>query len=383
MKTQHLFWILLLSTALSLPLPAQRPADLLSPEVRADQTVTFRLWAPKAVQVSVLGPWGNLEMKEGPGGVWEATTAPLASDLYTYRFSIDGQTGLDPLNAFTRRDVGTVFSLFYVSGGAGDLYQVQDVPHGIVLTPWYHSDSTGEDRRLNIYLPAAYDGKEKFPVLYLLHGSGNDENGWLELGAAARILDNLIARGKAVPMILVMPNGNIGVQAAPGETRDNLSFRPVPSDRIPNPYGRLSFEDTFPEIVRYVDTHFKTLPRKQSRAVAGLSMGGGQTFRLGLNYPDLFDYYGLFSAGFRRLDRRDEERAFQEFDEGLLRQKKAGCRLYWIEIGKEDFLYERNIKLMRSMDWLGFPYEYTETEGGHSWSNWRRYLTEFSQRLFR
>ena len=338
--------------------------------------------APKAIQVSVLGPWGNLPMEEGSGGVWEVTTVPLASDLYTYRYQVDGQTGLDPLNAFTRRDVGTVFSLVYVDGGAGDLYQVQDVPHGAIVTTWYHSRSTGSDRRMNIYLPASYDGKKRFPVLYLLHGSGNDENGWLELGAAARIMDNLAASGKIVPMIVVMPNGNIGAQAAPGETSDNLRFRPVSSDRIPNPYRPLTFEETMPEIVGYVDSHFKTIPKKTSRAVAGLSMGGGQTLRIGMDFPDMFDYYGLFSAGLRRLDDRDGERAFQEFDEALLRQKKAGYKLYWIEIGTDDFLYERNIRLMRSMDSIGFPYIYTETAGGHSWSNWRHYLTEFSQQLF-
>ena len=223
-------------------------------------------------------------MEEGSGGVWEVTTVPLASDLYTYRYQVDGQTGLDPLNAFTRRDVGTVCSLVYVDGGAGDLYQVQDVPHGAIVTTWYHSRSTGSDRRMNIYLPASYDGKKRFPVLYLLHGSGNDENGWLELGAAARIMDNLAASGKIVPMIVVMPNGNIGAQAAPGETSDNLRFRPVSSDRIPNPYRPLTFEETMPEIVGYVDSHFKTIPKKTSRAVAGLSMGGGQTLRIGMDF---------------------------------------------------------------------------------------------------
>ena len=183
-------------------------------------------------------------------------------------------------------------------------------------------------------------------------------------------------------MIVVMPNGNIGAQAAPGETSDNLRFRPVSSDRIPNPYRPLTFEETMPEIVGYVDSHFKTIPKKTSRAVAGLSMGGGQTLRIGMDFPDMFDYYGLFSAGLRRLDDRDGERAFQEFDEALLRQKKAGYKLYWIEIGTDDFLYERNIRLMQSMDSIGFPYIYTETAGGHSWSNWRHYLTEFSQQLF-
>ena len=365
---------------------AQRSQRDLLPKVNEDGSVTFHLRAPKAVKVEVIGSWGStLPLTEGENGVWEVTTPPLESDMYFYRFSVDGMIGLDPRNPFTKRDVNTVFSVFYVDGPQADLYKVQDVPHGTVVAQWYHSQATGVDRRMNIYLPPTYDGKKKFPVLYLLHGSGNDEDGWLELGSTARIMDNLIAQGRAVPMIVVMPNGNIGAQAAPGRTKDNLDFYPVGSDRIPNAYADkgITFENSFREIVQWTDRNLCTIPRKDRRAVAGLSMGGGHTFQIAINYPELFDYYGLFSAGFRQLTAEDSDRAFKEFDAGLRNLSKVGYRLYWIEIGKDDFLYERNIRLLRSMDYLGFKYEYTETSGGHSWSNWRKYLSEFAPRLFR
>lgn len=160
---------------------------------------------------------------------------PLPSEMYTYRLTVDGVDGLDPTNPFTRRDVGTVFSIFYVGGGCADYYQVRDVAHGSVAQMWYHSDALHADRRLSVYLPPHYgESGKKYPVLYLLHGSGGDENAWLELGHAARILDNLIAEGKAEPMIVVMPNGNADKQAAPGETSENLSYRPAMTHTMPS-----------------------------------------------------------------------------------------------------------------------------------------------------
>ena len=235
---------MLCSLAVALGAAAQqnvgfRAGKIVSPEVNPDHTVTFRVFAPKAYSVHVIGDWVNgfAPLKEGEGGVWSYTTAVLPSELYTSRIAIDGNIGLDPANPFTKRDVGTTFSYFYVGGGCADYYQVQDVPHGTVTQTWYHSAATGKDRRLSVYLPPSYDGKKKFPVLYLLHGSGGDETAWLELGNVPRIMDNLIAKGEAVPMIVVMPNGNIGAQAAPGETVDNLAFRPVMSNQIPSNYN--------------------------------------------------------------------------------------------------------------------------------------------------
>lgn len=355
-----------------------------SPEVNPDGSVTFRLYAPKAHKVGVIGDWinGIAPLTEGEGGVWEYTTAPLPSELYTYRFYVDGLIGLDPGNPFTLRDVGYTFSYFYVDGDKASYYQVQDVPHGNVEQIWYRSGATGKDRRLSVYLPAAYDGKKKFPVLYLLHGSGGDENAWLELGKTARIMDNLIARGEAVPMIVVMPNGNIGAQAAPGETPDNLAFRPVMSDQIPSSYKNGTYEASFGEIVSFIDGRYKTVRNRQSRAVAGLSMGGFHSLYISLNHPDLFSWTGLFSAGLVPQFTSDLD-VYSNREAKLRAYQKKGCNLFWIAIGNEDFLYDVNTDFRAELDALDFPYEYHESSRGHLWCNWRQYLLLFAPRLFR
>ena len=355
-----------------------------SPEVNPDGSVTFRLYAPKAHNVVVIGDWinGISPLTEGEGGVWEYTTAPLPSELYTYRLYVDGLIGLDPGNPFTLRDVGYTFSYFYVDGDKASYYEVQDVPHGNVEQIWYRSGATGKDRRLSVYLPAAYDGKKKFPVLYLLHGSGGDENAWLELGKTARIMDNLIARGEAVPMIVVMPNGNIGVQAAPGETPDNLAFRPVMSNEIPSSYKNGTYAASCGQLASFSASRYKTVRNRQSRAVAGLSMGGFHSLYISLNHPDLFSWTGLFSAGL--VPQFTSELDVYSNREAKLRAyQKKGCNLFWIAIGKEDFLYDVNADFRTELDALGFPYEYHESSRGHLWCNWRQYLLLFAPRLFR
>ena len=358
-----------------------RAGDLVSPEIHPDHSVTFRVHAPKAHKVLVLGDWvdGTAELTEGDGGVWSCTVGPLPSELYTYRISIDGIVGLDPLNPFTKRDVGTVFSYFCIDGGFGDYYQVQDVPHGTTLQTWYHSTSTNQDRRLSVYLPPSYDGKKKFPVLYLLHGSGGDETAWTELGCVPRILDNLIAKGEAVPMIVVMPNGNIGVQAAPGETKDNLSFRPVMSNQIPSNYKNGTYEASFQEIISFTEKRFCAAKGKKNRAVAGLSMGGFHSLYIALNHPDSFNYLGLFSAGLVPLFTSDSP-VYQNVDQKL---KELRLKLFWIAIGKDDFLYDVNTEFRGKLDDLGVPYEYLETSRGHLWCNWRQYLLQFAPKLFK
>ena len=381
--------ILALMALLPITLSAQqnigrKTETVRSPEVNPDGSVTFRLYAPKAHNVVVIGDWinGISPLTEGEGGVWEYTTAPLPSELYTYRFYVDGLIGLDPGNPFTLRDVGYTFSYFYVDGDNASYYEVQDVPHGNVEQIWYRSGATGKDRRLSVYLPAAYDGKKKFPVLYLLHGSGGDENAWLELGKTARIMDNLIARGEAVPMIVVMPNGNIGVQAAPGETPDNLAFRPVMSNEIPSSYKNGTYEASFGEIVSFIDGRYKTVRNRQSRAVAGLSMGGFHSLYISLNHPDLFSWTGLFSAGLVPQFKSELD-VYSNREAKLRAYQKKGCNLFWIAIGEEDFLYDVNADFRAELDALGFPYEYHESSRGHLWCNWRQYLLLFAPRLFR
>ena len=365
-----------------------REGDIVSPQVNDDHTVTFRVKAPKAKSVKILADWeqnnGQATMKKGKDGVWEYTTPQLASEMFTYRFDIDGVLGIDPVNPFTRRDVGNIFSIFYVGGGAADEYLVKDVDHGQVRTVWYHSNTANADRRMNVYLPAGY-GKtdKKYPVFYLLHGSGGDETAWLDLGHMARIMDNLIAEGKCVPMIVVMPNGNFGKQAAAGETAENLAFRPVSTHLLPH-YKDGLFELAFPEIVNYVDATFNTIPDKAHRAIAGLSMGGMHTLMITANYPDMFNYIGLYSAGvdFSHLN-MEEVPAYANLDAKLTKLAQGNPKLYWIACGNEDWLLPANKRLMERMDKDGLKYTFHESPRGHLWCNWRQYSLLFIPQLFK
>lgn len=365
-----------------------RAGTVVSPQVNADNTVTFRLIAPEAKSVVVVGDWeadgGRGTMTRGADGVWEFSTAKLPSEMYTYRFDIDGVVNLDPSNPFVRRDVGNQFSVFYIGDGCADYYQVRDVPHGDVTTTWYHSDKLGADRRLTVYTPPCYNESDKsYPVLYLLHGSGGDETAWLELGQTVRIMDNLIAEGKAEPMIVVMPNGNASMSAAPGETSANLAFRPVMTNEMPKVFPDGAYEDAFPEIVSFVESRFRVQADKAHRAVAGLSMGGGHSFYLSINYPDMFDYVGLFSAGVVRAGKGESNHIRRNVDEKIATLGKVGVKLYWIAIGKDDFLYDFNKELRDNMDAQGLKYVYHESTRGHLWSNWRQYLLMFAPQLFK
>lgn len=365
-----------------------REGKLVSPQVNSDRTVTFRIKAPKAKNVKVLADWeqnnGQGTMKKGKDGVWEYTTPQLTSEMFTYRFDVDGVVSVDPVNPFTRCDVGNVFSIFYVGGGAADEYQVKDVAHGQVRTVWYHSNTVNADRRMNVYLPAGY-GKtdKKYPVFYLLHGSGGDENAWLELGNISRIMDNLIAEGKCEPMIVVMPNGNFGKQAAAGETAENLDYKPVMTNFLPH-YKDGLYEMAFPEIVNYVDATFNTIADKQHRAIAGLSMGGMHTLMITANYPDMFNYIGLYSAGvdFTHVN-MEAIPAYANLDGKLSKLAQSNPKLYWIACGNADQLMEYNKQLMERMDKDGLKYTFHESSRGHLWSNWRQYSLLFIPQLFK
>ena len=365
-----------------------REGKLVSPQVNNDRTVTFRVNAPKSKSVKVLADWeqngGQGVMKKGKDGIWEYTTPQLFSEMYTYRFYVDGVVTIDPVNPFTRRDVGNVFSIFYVGGGVADEYQVKDVDHGQVRTVWYHSNTANADRRMNVYLPAGY-GKtdKKYPVFYLLHGSGGDENAWLELGNISRIMDNLIAEGKCEPMIVVMPNGNFGKQAAAGETSENLSYKPVMTNFLAH-YKDGLFELAFPEIVNYVDATFNTIPDKAHRAIAGLSMGGMHTLMITANYPDMFNYIGLYSSGVDfTLIEKGEVPAYANFDGKRAKLAQTNPKLYWIACGSADGLMQANKQLMERMTKNGLKYTFHESSRGHLWSNWRQYSLMFIPQLFK
>lgn len=371
--------------------------DITSPQINPDKTVTFRLVAPKASKVEIEGDFlpsrhiqtpagtqeapGRKEMEEKENGLWELTTDSLPGELYSYTFYINGQRTPDPNNVYQNRDIATISNIFIVGGGKGDLYQVQDVPHGNISKVWYSSPTLGMDqRRMTVYTPAGYtEGHKKYPVLYLLHGAGGDEDSWGDLGRACQILDNLIAQGKIKPMIVVMPNGNGGQQAAPGQAADGM-----PKPQFMNPkMMEGSVEKAFPDIMKYIEKHYRTINDKNHRAICGLSMGGFHSLYISARYPDKFGYVGLFSAAINRQSKGENNDVYDNLEEKLAVQFKHAPRLYWIGIGSGDFLYKDNAEFRKLLDRKGYKYTYMETDGGHIWRNWRIYLTEFTQLLFK
>lgn len=389
------FALLLWVNAFSQEISVGKPS-VLSPEIHPDNTVTFRLKAPKAAAVQITGdflpvtsvdtPYGKMDapgyaaLTRTDGGYWEFTTpAPLPPELYNYTFVVDSLPVLDPQNVYAPRNVDALSNQFLIGGGRADLYKVQDLPHGTVARRWYASPSLGTTRRLTVYTPAGYENSTRtYPVLYLLHGMGGDEEAWITAGRAAQIMDNLIASGKAEPMIVVMPNGNVSQTAAPGESSEGFV---KPSMNLPRTMEG-SMEASFPDIMNFVESNYRTLPRKSHRAIAGLSMGGFHALYISREYPDMFDYVGLFSAVTRPIQKVDSP-VYQDGDRKTDIQFSTPPALYWIGIGKTDFLYKLNVAYRAQLDAKGYPYTYYETDGGHTWRNWRTYLTEFAPLLFK
>lgn len=388
MKT--FFSFLMILTLLTMTSTAQQALwggpNLVSPEIHENNTVTFRLLAPQAGEVKLSGDWmpsegwvpGSVDMEKSEDGTWTYTTEVLPSELYSYFFLVDGLRMPDPNNVHRIRDVATVSDVFLIGGGKADLYRVNDVPHGTVARRWYHSPGNEKDRRMTIYTPPGYENSEKnYPVLYLLHGMGGDEEAWIALGRAAQILDNLIAQGEAEPMLVVMTNGNVAQQAAPGESAKGFY---KPTMQLPNTMNG-KMEATFQDVIQFVESNYRTKANKESRAIAGLSMGGFHSLHISRYYPNTFAYVGLFSPAVMP-DEKVKSKVYENFDETLKAQKDNGLELYWIGIGKTDFLYKIVEEYRKKLDGMEFPYEYRETEGGHTWANWRDYLTEFVPRLF-
>jgi len=360
--------------------------DIISPKINEDNTVTFKLEAPNATEVKLTGDWmpaegwvpGSVAMTRDENGLWTYTTGELEPELYGYAFLVDGMRVNDPNNAFVSRDIATLTNIFIVGGGQADLYKVNAVPHGSVTRTWYNSPGLNMKRRLTIYTPPGYEAsRKKYPVLYLLHGAGGDEEAWIELGRAAQIMDNLIAQGKAEPMIVVMPNGNVIQDAAPGQGTQGYY---KPAFMVPKTMDG-TYEETFTDIVNFVEKSYRVRSDKAHRAVAGLSMGGYHSLHISRYYPNTFDYVGLFSAAILP-NQSSTSKVYQDMDGTLQKQMENGCELYWIGIGKTDFLYRNNQEYKAKLEDMGMPFTYRESEGGHVWKNWRVYLSEFVPLLF-
>jgi enterochelin esterase family protein len=344
-----------------------------SPDVHADRRVTFRVLATNATSVRLsagdIPGNGRAEMKKGTNGVWEITLDPLDPGAYRYNFNIDGVSVIDPRNPATSESNNNVWSLVYVPGTFSD---TKDVPHGAVCEVTYHSKALQRPRRMHIYTPPGYEsGKGKFPVFYLLHGAGDSDDAWSTVGRAGFIMDNLIAEKKAKPMIVVMPAGH---------TRSS-GFRPPSTNAAPDEF----VQDFLGDILPHVERNYRVSTDRDDRAIAGLSMGGGQTLNIGIPNLEKFAYIGVYSSGvFGITSTNRTSPAFEVQHKDILADAKLrkGLRLFWFGTGKDDFLLQTTRATVNMFKEHGFHVTYDETAGGHTWIVWRNYLHDFAPKLF-
>lgn len=349
------------------PQPPQSP----SPVVNPDRTVTFRIKAPKATEVKLGGDFlkQSLAMTKGEEGVWSVTTEPLAPALYSYNFTVDGVRNIDPNNPYIKPGVRSTDSAFEVPADSPRAYDIRPVPHGTVHMHWYHSKAIDAPRSVWVYTPAGYEsGSGKLPVLYLLHGSGDTENGWVTMGRANVILDNVIADGKAKPMIVVMPFGHpqpaVGVNRGVTGVNDRALFE----------------KDLLGDVIPLVEKTYRISGSADQRALAGLSMGGGQSLEIGLGHMDLFHWVGVFSSGLR-----EGQTPEQRFPAALadVAATNKNLKLFWIACGTSDPGYAGAQNLDKVLTEKGIRHSFTASEGAHTWRVWQAYLEQFTPLLFR
>jgi enterochelin esterase-like enzyme len=350
-----------------------------SPEVHPDRTVTLRFRAPSALQVEVVGEIlqgkGSLSMTKGEDGIWTATLGPLRPEIWIYNFRVQGVDVPDPSNpAIKPVPPGFAMSSFVeVPGDAPAFYDSRPVPHGEIRMVLYESKTMGVTRWIWIYTPPNYDrGSAKYPVLYLLHGNGEAQNGWIMNGRANIILDNLIADKKAQPMIVVMPQGHALQGANVGPLVRLAGETDMFSKRFP--------QDLLQDVIPLVERNYRVHADADHRAIAGLSMGGGQALSIGLARTDLFHYVLGFSGAVGGPFMNAEA----EFSEALSKPEilNSRLRLLWVSCGKQDFLYQANRQFVDMLKSKGVKVLFRETEGSHVWSVWRNYLYETAPMLF-
>ena len=350
-----------------------RPTQVVSPEIQ-DGRVSFRIFAPNASMVVLYGSWmpsysSREALTKDANGVWSVTINLPAPELYTYNFVVDGISKNDDANIFVQRDGRRLLSILLVDGPLTANYREAN-KRGNLNQVWYDSPTIGTTRRMFVYTPYGYNkSNTKYPVLYLLHGGGGDEDAWSNMGRACQILDNLIEQGKAKPMIVVMPNGNPGQQAA-----QTLFLPEKEFDRNDPAFANLYIHSLVKDIVPYIESNYRVIAEPNSRAISGLSMGGGHTIAATNAYPGFFSYILPLSMGIQ--PNQDVDAAFQAI-------KKAGYKLYWVACGSDDFLWEMAQNFDAALTRNGLEHTFRVTSGGHTWANWRIYLNEFAPLLFK
>jgi enterochelin esterase-like enzyme len=351
-----------------------RRAPVVSPEI-AEKTVTFRIAAPQAKLVRLYGSWmrspdSSLNMNKDSTGVWTVVVPKPSAELYTYNFIVDGLTVNDVNNVFLQRDGTRYLSVLLVPGELTANY-FEAGKHGNLRKVWYNSPTIGTTRRMYVYTPFGYEsGTQSYPVLYLLHGGGGDEDAWATMGRACQILDNLIEKKLAVPMICVMPNGNPGQEAARTTMLPEKAL-----DRSAPGFANLYINSIVKDIIPYVEKNYRVTAKPEARAVSGLSMGGAHTLSVTNEYPGVFGYICPLSMGVRDTQ--------TDIDAKLQAVKKAGYKLYWVGCGTEDFVWEMAKSLDAALTRNGLEHTFHVTGGGHTWANWRIYLNTFGQLLFK
>jgi enterochelin esterase family protein len=364
-----------------------QPPAFVSPEVSAERKITFRIYALKSQDVKLTAsdiprtgmnqsPGAGLALKKADNGVWEVTVGPVPAGAYRYHFNVDGVSVVDPRNPSTSESNANTWSLVYVPGS--ELFDTKDVPHGAVASVTYYSGSLKRFRRMHIYTPPGYEkGDGKYPVFYLLHGAMDCDNSWSTVGRAGFILDNLIAANKAKPTILVMPAGHTGP----------FRFGP-PADRSFNRQMDDFSRDFVSDVRPYVEKNYWVLTDRAHRAIAGLSMNGARTLNIAFGNLADYGYIGVYSSGIFGItggpggqspNNQWEEQHKATLDNPEL---KKGLRLVWFGCGKEDFLVKTSEASVAMLKKHGFDAINHESAGGHTWLNWRDYLSEFAPMLF-
>jgi enterochelin esterase family protein len=342
-----------------------------SPKVHADGKVTFRFESQHANEITLEGIAGHeaAPLKRGTNGMWELTVGPLAPELYSYYFKVDGTRVADPHNRYVKKWL-TVENMFLVPGDPPLLHEQTRVPHGTVHHHLYESETTGGERGLYIYTPPGYQDntEQKYPLLILMHGYGDDESAWLEVGRANFIVDNLLAARKVKPMVIAMPYGHPLPLELKAEFDDYAGRNIV-----------LIEKDVLQDLLPFVNERYRVSEQRQSRAIVGLSMGGGQSLTIGMKHLETFAWIGGYSSACPETDLEDS------FAQILADVPAANKRidLLWIGCGEKDFLLDRNRKFVNWLKEQGIEHTYRETAGAHEWSVWRKYLAEFLPLLFR